>query len=65
LEELLWYLNNIRSDSQESIPQREELLEDLILEIIDRCPFRPHEGLPWTPYDFQFNLIILEELDLD
>jgi len=63
LDELLWIFENIISkfSDDQSIPEEVNLLLDgLIIEIIDRCPFRPFEGQPWTNSDFYFNQVILE-----
>jgi len=66
LEELLERLSNFDQDFdklEEHIV--EHLYVDLIIEIIDRCPLRPFMDLPWTEYDFHFNLIFLQNYGID
>lgn len=38
---------------------------NLIGEIQSRCPLEPFRDLPWTIWDFYFNLHFLGELDLE
>jgi hypothetical protein len=68
LAELLIVLEDFEneiSDDEEYSEVEHLQLCNLIGEIQSRCPLEPFRGLPWTIWDFYFNLHFLGELELE
>jgi hypothetical protein len=67
LAELIRELENFENEFSDSDEDEVEHLQyrKLLGEIQSRCPLEPFRGLPWTIWDFYFNLHFLGELGLE